>query len=308
MATMADEYYKVILPDGTSPTKEFDYGAYLPSSGAPGPWLPEIKDAQIRKKGYYVSKYWRFWYREGARVFVCQCKGLVCESTNGVEKQACCSTLRLVKEITQEALAQPSDKNFNLGNFNTGLSNIGEANPGNFNIGSRNTGSLNMGDFNTGDSNTGIDNVGDENLGSLNTGSHNTGHSNSGSFNKGSYNSGDYNEGHANSGSFNKGNRNTGKWNACNYSSGFFNTLEPCAVMFDKPTNIKVSQVRLPKWLQKPDIKKALSEAETGDIMSTFDLPNFDAEIFERITGIGKEQILKAAEEAARRRDRFGNP
>ena len=78
--------------------------------------------------------------------------------------------------------------------------------------------------------------------------------------------------------------------------------------MFDKPTNIKVSQVRLPKWLQKPDIKKALAEAEAGDIMSTFDLPNFDAEIFERITGIGKEQILKAAEEAARRRERFGNP
>lgn len=299
---MDDKYYKVISANSESPTKEFDYSEYLPKGGSAGAWLPEIAGAKIGGEGYYVSKHWRVWYAEGARVYEVECEGLSAEKINGVEKQACCRRVRLLRDCTEELLASASDGNFNRGAGNSGRANEGDCNTGSCNIGSRNTGSLNDGDFNTGDSNTGIDNVGDNNLGSLNAGSGNVGHSNTGGNNVGSFNSGHYNRGHANSGSFNVGNRNTGKWNVCNYSSGFFNTREPFAVMFDKPTSLRVSQVRLPKWLQKGDIRAALESADEADLLATFALPNFDAEIFERITGVGAAQINAAIERAKARR------
>lgn len=289
---MPQTYYKVILTDGTSPTKEFDYAPYMPRDGAAGAWLPEIPDARVGGRGYYVSKHWRIWYKAGARVFECQCRGVSAEELNGVEKQACCKTLRFVREITAEIAAEVGDARFNKGSGNVGLSNAGDSNIGDFNIGSRNVGNLNNGDFNTGDSNTGIDNVGNDNRGSLNSGCSNVGHSNTGSSNRGSYNSGDFNTGHANSGSFNRGNRNTGKWNVCNYSSGFFNTAEPPVYMFDKPTHLRASQIRLPKWLQKPDLRAALESADAADLRATFELPNFDPEIFKQITGISADEIL----------------
>lgn len=290
---MSEKYYKVIGGNELSPTREFDYSAYLPTGKNAGEWLPEIADAQIRKQGYYVSKNWNFWYVANARVFEVECEGVLREELNGVEKQACCRRMRFLRDITDEVVPTLSDVRNNFGSSNLGLSNKGDCNIGDFNEGSRNVGNLNLGDFNTGDSNTGIDNVGDNNKGSLNVGSSNIGHSNTGSFNKGSFNSGDFNTGHANSGSFNKGNRNTGKWNVCNYSSGFFNTQEPFAVMFNRPTTLKTSEIRLPKWLQKQDIKLALIQADVDDLLATFSLPNFDAEIFQQITGISEAEIRK---------------
>ncbi len=288
---MSEKYYKVIYPCGVSPTKEFDYSNYLPQNGEAGAWLPEIPDAKIRGKGYYVSKYWRAWYAAGARVFEVECDGVCFENLNGVEKQVCCRRIRLLRDCTAELLSSISDERANFGAGNLGHSNEGDRNIGDYNKGSRNVGNLNIGDFNTGDSNTGIDNVGDNNRGSLNAGSANVGHSNTGSFNVGSFNAGDYNKGHANTGSFNKGNRNSGKWNVCNYSSGFFNTQEPLAIMFNKPTSLGVSEIRLPKWLQKGDLQMALKSADVVDLESTFVLPNFDAKIFEEITGISVETV-----------------
>ncbi len=288
---MSEKYYKIIAQNSASPTKEFDYTPYLPTDSGAGEWLPEIPDAKIRGKGYYVSKNWRIWYVANAKIFEVECQGLEVETLNGVEKQACCKTLRLLRDITDELVGCISDERYNCGNANIGRSNEGDCNIGDFNKGSRNTGNLNLGDFNTGDSNTGIDNVGNDNLGSLNSGSSNKGHSNSGSFNTGSFNTGDYNKGHANTGSFNVGNRNSGKWNVCNYSSGFFNTQEPMAIMFNKPTNLKVSQIRLPKWLQKKNLFEAIEIADVADLESTFSLPNFDAEIFEQITGVSVDKI-----------------
>ncbi len=293
---MSEKYYKVIAQSGNSPTKQFDYSPYLPKNDEAGKWLPEITDVKIRGKGYYVSKHWRIWYVEGARIFEAECEGLETELINGVEKQACCRRMRLLRDVTEELLTSVSDERFNNGTGNVGRSNVGGYNVGDYNIGSRNIGNLNVGDFNTGDSNTGIDNVGNDNCGSLNSGSSNKGHSNTGSFNVGSFNAGDYNKGHSNSGSFNKGNRNTGKWNVCNYSSGFFNTQEPCAIMFNKPTNLKVSEIRIPKWLQKGDLSSALLSADVDDLLSTFALENFDADIFEQITGITVAQINEVIE------------
>lgn len=301
-----EKYYKVILSGGISPTKEFDYTPYLPTKTSAGKWLPEIENAQIRKCGYYASKYWNMWYAQGARIYEIEARGIQKSATNGTEKQICCASMRLLKDVTDELLAtlppsnlvceSTSQNPYNTGIFNTGIANIGSYNTGNFNSGNRNTGNLNRGDFNTGDSNSGIDNVGDENDGTGNVGCFNTGHSNTGNSNTGSFNTGDFNRGYANCGSFNKGNRNTGSWNASSYNAGFFNTAEPFATMFNKPTNLKMSQIRLPKWLNCADCKSAFLAASKKDAEAALALPNFDFEIFEKITGISKSDFEQKLE------------
>ena len=295
---MAEKYYKVIAQNGLSPTKSFDYSEYLPKGGKAGKWLPEIENAEIRKSGYYASKYWNMWYVEGARIYEVEVEGVEKSETFGVEKQICCAKMRLLRDVTEELLAtlapaetQPNavqESPCNTGIFNTGIGNTGSFNPGNFNTGNRNTGNLNRGDFNTGDSNSGIDNVGDNNDGSANVGCNNIGHSNTGNGNIGSFNTGDFNRGYANCGSFNKGNRNVGNWNIGSYNAGFFNTEDSCVRMFNKPTNLKISELKLPKWLNFRDAKSAFLKAENSEAEAALKLPNFDFEIFEKVTGISK--------------------
>ncbi len=289
------KYYKVLRADALSPTKNFDYAPYLPKGDIPGEWMPEIPDAQIRKNGYYVAKHWNFWFEENACIYEVEVRGLVAEEVFGAQKQACCKQIRLLKDVTEELIkehfANASDKSWNIGIGNIGSKNIGSNNVGKFNIGNRNTGDLNLGDFNTGDSNTGLDNVGDNNKGSANTGCHNIGHSNSGHYNVGSYNAGSNNIGSCNAGSFNKGNFNVGKWNIGKYQTGYFNTQEPCVRMFNKPTNLKASEIKLPTWLNSKDIKNAFANASKEEIVATLNLPNFDYKIFEEITGISKSDF-----------------
>lgn len=298
---MKEKYYKVIAADGKSPTTRFDYAPYMPTpeKGA-GAWLPEIPNNRLLADGYYASKYWNMWYKPNARIFEIQTRGELRDLGAGVEKQICCSQIRLVKDVTEALLAtlpdpEPIDPqtSANTGVNNTGKHNTGNFNTGDFNTGNCNTGALNSGDFNTGDRNTGIDNVGDGNFGTGNVGSNNIGHSNTGSFNEGSYNSGDHNKGFANSGSFNVGNRNSGKWNICSRSCGFFNTQEPNAIMFDKPTDLKLSQIRLPKWLNFPNPRETFESAPIAQLEKTLALPNFDFAIFEKITGISKADFSR---------------
>lgn len=298
---MEEKYYKILETGGNSPTKKFDYAPYLPKNGRPGKWLPKIEEAKLHRDGYYISKYWNMWYSEGCRIFEVEHKFMEPCDDFGVEHQACCGQIRLLRDVTETVLAEfwkhaEENRNtaeWNTGKYNTGTRNTGNFNPGNFNTGSRNTGDRNIGDFNTGDCNTGIDNVGDNNRGSGNVGSHNTGHSNTGDRNTGSYNSGDGNVGHSNTGSFNTGSRNAGKWNVGNCHVGFFNTEEPCVRMFNKPTGLKYSDIKLPKWLNRKDCKKEFWNAPKKDVKAALNLPNFDYAIFEKITGISKEDFEK---------------
>ena len=64
---------------------------------------------------------------------------------------------------------------------------------------------------------------------------------NSGDCNSGDCNSGDYNSGYRNSGNYNSGDCNSG-----DYNSGFFNTDEPTVRMFNKDTNKRYSEIKLP--------------------------------------------------------------
>ncbi len=290
---MPQEYYKVLNANGVSPTTGFDYSPYLPKDDIPGKWLPVIDQVEVSKQGYYLSKHWNMWYEDGARIYLAEFKGAAIPDISGVQERICCSTIRLIKDATEELLCtlQPNYPNcgkFNTSIGNTGFRNIGKNNSGSFNDGALNTGDYNKGDFNTGNRNSGIDNAGDFNTGNCNSGDRNTGNYNSGDSNTGWRNSGDFNIGHGNSGSFNKGNRNSGKWNVGNCHCGFFNDGSAQIYMFNKPVDIDYSKIILPKWLMKLPLRESFESADKADVENTLSLPNFDYEIFCRITGISK--------------------
>jgi len=196
------------------------------------------------------------------------------------------------------------DKDGNSGNMNSGDSNSGNRNSGNCNSGNRNSGNRNSGNCNSGNMNS-------EDW-------------NSGEWNSGNCNSGNRNSGNRNSGNCNSGNRNSGDWNSGNYNSGFFNTNKPKVRIFNKETDIKRENIEFPQWLYvvkltewvkyddmtkkekkenpyakytggytkeydyKEAFRIAFNNAEIEDLKKTLELPNFDFEIFEEITGISK--------------------
>ena len=187
--------------------------------------------------------------------------------------------------------------NSNPGNRNTGDSNHGDRNTGNSNHGDRNTGNSNPGNRNTGDRNTGSWNTGDRNTGSWNTGDSNPGYRNTGDSNPGNRNTGDSNPGNRNTGDRNTGSWNTGSWNTGDRNTGYFNTVTPKTILvFNSPCNINAwEQADKPKFIVfhvDPDLgykeswKKAWENASKKDRELVKLLPNFNADVFEEITGI----------------------
>jgi hypothetical protein len=191
------------------------------------------------------------------------------------------SEITLLREVSWEEL---------LSLVNVGKGNSGYANSGNRNSGNRNSGYANSGYANSGD---------------RNSGNMNSGYANSGDSNSGHMNSGNRNSGHYNSGNMNSGNRNSGHWNSGNSNSGYFNTGTPSEVRVfnrdcdrgvweaaDRPDFIyKVTVVKVVDGLSvnvgyKEAWAEAYAEATDNDIELLKALPNFDAAIFEEITGI----------------------
>jgi hypothetical protein len=175
--------------------------------------------------------------------------------------------------------------------------------------------------------NTGTDNSGDYNSGDYNSGNRNSGDYNSGDYNSGYYNSGYYNSGYYNSGYYNSGYYNSGDYNSGDYNSGWFNTNEPKMRMFNKDTNITYSEfakgkmvypdLKVCSWVEYKDLPKDEQTTDTKNMdgkLKTLsykdawkeywtrageeekewfkNLPNFNAEIFEEITGINANDEL----------------
>lgn len=155
----------------------------------------------------------------------------------------------------------------------------------------------------------------------VNNGKNCTGLGNNGNWNSGKFNSGNGNTGYSNSGDY-----NSGDWNSTNYSTGFFNTEHQPIYMFNKPTNMSRNDIynlegmqvlhwnyKNFSWVCSKDMsaeeKAAHPEHETtGGYLKILDfktackmmwdkldkeerqavieLPNFDAKVFEDITGI----------------------
>lgn len=130
---------------------------------------------------------------------------------------------------------------------------------------------------------------------------------NIGLFNTGNRNTGDYNTGNRNTGDY-----NTGMFNSCNYSNGFFNTKEPTINIFNVDSRMTASEFYkskyyyalisspfiLTEWVDDKLKSYTFKEAcanwwskmtdRNKEIIKS--IPNFNAEIFKEITGIGVEE------------------
>ncbi|TGA95991.1 hypothetical protein E4665_17100 [Sporolactobacillus shoreae] len=200
----------------------------------------------------------------------------------------------------------------NLGKGNSGLRNSGDYNSGDYNSGDYNSGDYNSGDYNSGYGNSGNRNSGNRNSGNRNSGNRNSGYGNSGYGNSGDYNSGDYN-----SGDYNKASNVAGCFNTKSHKILFFD--HKTDMSFDEwrrsDASYLLSQVnyRPTEWVDEDDMtpeeKAEHTDYETtggylkrNDLSEAYakwwdklsdrqkqiirEIPNFDAEKFEEITGI----------------------
>ena len=176
-------------------------------------------------------------------------------------------------------------------------------------------------------------NTGSWNSGDLNSGDLNSGNRNSGDRNSGNSNSGDLNSGNLNSGDRNSGDRNSGYLNSGNRNSGYLNSNTPKVRMFNKDTDLDFDSDVLNKlrqliwnmktvctWVEESNMsdkekKENTTYSTTGGYLKGRDykycwtkfwekssqedkdffksLPNFDADIFEEITGIKVNEEVK---------------
>ena len=206
----------------------------------------------------------------------------------------CASNIKVVRELTWAEV---------LSLCNTGYNNTGYGNSCDWNSGNYNTGSWNSGHHNSGDNNSGY-----SNSGNWNRGYHNSGNWNSGDRNSGDWNSGDWNSGYLNT-------------SAQKYSFIFNKQVEKSVL-----ANIKFPRFMrftLTEWI--PESKMSQQEkkqhpeyATTGGYMKKYDykeafrksfkaakkkedwpeqleklkaLPNFDAKVFEEISGITPKEL-----------------
>jgi hypothetical protein len=221
--------------------------------------------------------------------------------------------------------------NWNSGNNNTGHSNSGNRNSSNYNTGDYNTGDCNSGSRNSDNYNIGNYNTGYGNSGNHNSGDYNTGDYNTGDCNSGDWNSGDWNSGNGNSGYWNSGDNNSGYLNTSTQEYCFiFNkpveksvlsiTKFPAFMRFTLTEWIpdsKMSQQEknqhpeyatiggyLKKYTYKEAFRKSFEEAKRlpdwpEQLKSLKALPNFDAKIFEEISGITTEELGVSDEDLA---------
>ena len=258
--------------------------------------LPEDKELKMCECGFHFCKnpidvfgYYPF---GGTRVAEVEALGdIFQEGTKFVTNK-----IRIIKELSNnELLKLIIDKHHNSGDYNSG-----DYNSGDYNSGSFNSGKFNSGDFNSGYRNSGDYNSGDYNSGSFNGGNRNSGNCNSGSFNSGYRNSGDYNSGDYNSGSFNGGNRNSGFYNSGNRNTGIFNRDEPKMRSFGKECDMTLDEFIGSLSYDFFALCKRIHDKSLidKDILRIEALPNFDAEIFEKTTGISLAEAVKVKKKA----------
>ena len=219
------------------------------------------------------------------------------------DSKCCTNKIQIVEEISWEDVLRM----VNLGKGNAGLCNNGNYNTGYRNTGDYNTGDYNTGNWNTGNRNTGNCNTGNDNTGYRNTGNCNTGYRNTGDYNTGNYNTGDYNIINASSGCF------------CTEHQKIliFDKLSNWTIIDWWNSGAKYLLSQIPKniveWIYEQDMTDIEKEKNptyktTGGYLKIIDgseaaqvwwdglnttdkniiksIPNFDAEKFQKCTGI----------------------
>jgi hypothetical protein len=309
--------YKVFNPDWTC--KDFQYKV--------GKTYKISEEPVMCEKGFHacrnVSDCFSYYpFNPKNKVAEVLLSGIVLGLDELQDKQ-CAQKITILREISWADMLTLANTGLgNSGHSNSGDRNSGDRNSGHRNSGDRNSGHSNSGysnsrNRNSGDRNSGHSNSGDRNSGHSNSGDSNSGHSNSGHSNSGHSNSGDSNSGHSNSGDSNSGNRNSGSFNSTTpVSANFFN--KPC--LFSVWDNVKkpnfiynVNPCSWVSWSAMTDDEKranenafvtegylknisykeawaeAYKEATEEDIKLLKALPNWDADVFEEITGIHVE-------------------
>ena len=255
-------------------------------------------------KAQYCFNYYSF----DPNNIICEVEALGETQIHDEDSKVCTNHLRVGKKLTWNEV---------LFVANVGVNNTGYSNSGDRNSGYRNSGDSNSGHSNSGDRNSGYRNSGHRNSGHRNSGDSNSGNWNSGNWNSGNWNSGSWNSGHRNSGDSNSGYRNSG---------AFCTDVNPILLLFNKPCknmtvrdwensnavelmNSIAPSLWIPWSLFTEDEKKANPKYEASDgYVKTISLKeawanawnnwsdqnkniflsleNFDAKIFEEITGI----------------------
>ena len=229
------------------------------------------------------------------------------------DSKCCTNKIQIVEEISWEDVLRM----VNLGKGNAGLCNSGNRNSGDCNSGNWNSGDCNSGNWNSGDCNSGDCNSGNWNSGNRNSGNRNSGNWNSGNRNSGNWNSGNRNSGNCNSGDCNKTNFSNGCFNTEEPKIFLFNKPSDWTYRDWLNSDARYLLNQIPKnvveWIYSSDMsdeeKTAHPEHETtGGYLKILDekdcdqiwwnglsernrsiikaLPNFDAGIFEAVTGI----------------------
>ena len=208
----------------------------------------------------------------------------------GYNDKYCTNKLEIVREISWTELLEL----VNVGEGNTGIGNSGYFNSGYYNCGSRNSGHYNSGCWNSGNYNSGY-----YNSGSANSGYYNSGNYNSGDWNIGNYNNGCFNTVASKIYLFNK----PSDWTFNDWLSSKARRIMDCVpknlawVEFDQMTDEEkkvypTAETTNGYLRETPDDELAairnewwagLSSSEKDEILK---LPNFDAEIFKKITMI----------------------
>lgn len=236
----------------------------------------------------------------------------------------CTDKLEIVREIPWSEVLNLVNSGLgctginNSGDSNAGDRNTGDLNTGKCNIGNYNVGDANGGNFNVGDYNLGNYNTGQENAGNKNTGNFNKGHCNSGNCNLGNGNTGNNNLGNNNTGDYNISSCNTGCFNTIEHKIMMFN--QPSDWTYSDWTNSEayrilqgMPQKETTKYIWYCDMtdkeKEDHPESEithgylkvTNNLKTVqgwwnklpksnknaiLSLPNFDADIFHKCTGI----------------------
>ena len=233
--------------------------------------------------------------------------------TESDDTKCCTNKIQIVREISWQEL---------LTIVNTGKGCTGLCNTGNRNTGNRNTGNRNTVDWNTVNRNTVDCNTGDWSTVDCNTGDCNTGDWNTGDCNTGDWNTGDWNTGDWNLSSF-----NTGCFMTEEQKIMLFDKPTDWTYRDWINSDARYALTNIPKnvveWVSSYDMTdeekekyptyettggylKVLDESESAqiwwdgltdgskDIIKS--LPNFDAEIFRKCTGIKVESEDKSNE------------
>jgi hypothetical protein len=218
--------------------------------------------------------------------------------TESGDTKCCTNKIQIVREISWQEL---------LTIVNTGKGCTGLCNTGDWNTGNRNTGDWNTGNRNTGGWNTGDWNTGDWNTGNRNTGDWNTGNRNTGDWNLSSFNTGCFMTEEQKIMLFDKPTNWTYRdWINSDARYALTNIPKNVVEWVSSYDMTDEEKEKYPTYETTGGYLKVLDESESAqiwwdgltdgskDIIKS--LPNFDAEIFRKCTGIKVESEDKSNE------------